>query len=116
MLDEIDRVEYHDVFCEQNRLVELFLEMRVADAKKTATEDRSSMANRIRLAHEDPLNQGALEVGLRASALEAAEDDRLHALESQRMATAMRESEKVSNLTHLLGGNATAAPFGMHRR
>ena len=32
------------------------------------------------------------------------------------MANAMRESEKVSNLTHLLGGNATAAPFGMPSR
>ena len=112
MLDAIDRVEYHEVFCEQNRLLELFLEMRVsARAKITAAEDRRL---NLRCAHEDPLNQGALEQCLRASALEAAEDDRLRALDSERMQTAIRESEKVSSFTHLLGGNATAAPFGMH--
>ena len=112
MLDAIDRAKYHEVFCEQNRLLELFLEMRVsARAKKTATEDRRY---HLRFAHEDPLNQGALEQCLRASALEAAEDDRLRALDSERMQTAIRESEKVSSFTHLRGGNATAAPFGMH--
>ncbi len=46
MLDAIDRVKYHEVFCEQNRLLELFLEMRVsARAKITAAEDRRKISD-----------------------------------------------------------------------